>query len=300
MKKSRGRTVQTFLITTLLVVAVVFVLSASLRERVSFFVWESTRSHALSFFLNPNDADLYVAKGEYYLNNKEGSYDLSSAQEMFVRAKTLDEKSVVATYNLARTYFLQGNLDQAEVYLQETLTLDSENKRPHYILGLVHTYGENFEAAAKDFQKFIEYAPDEWAGYNDLAWVYLQDGKYREAEDISRDGLRAVDENNIWLLTNLGAAQLQLGEHKEALSTFLKVESLFYDVPDPVWQEAYPGNDPIQVNIIKTEFEGLIFFNKAQAYEQLGGVESYKEAITKAREIIPYYSTFRPLVEEEG
>ena len=81
-------------------------------------------------------------------------------------------------YQLARIYFMKGDFNKALEEIDKELKAHPENLRSLYVRGLIFGYRGDFVAAEKDFNHFINWAPKEWAGYNDLAWVLDKQGKY--------------------------------------------------------------------------------------------------------------------------
>ncbi|MDP2655313.1 MAG: tetratricopeptide repeat protein, partial [bacterium] len=95
-----------------------------------------------------------------------------------------------------------------------------------------------------DFKEFLKWKPDSWAGHNDLAWIYFQEGKYKEARDTALSGL-AIAPNNPWLLNSLGVALLNIGDKTGAKDAFTKALEILKTMNEESWGSAYPGNDPM-------------------------------------------------------
>ena len=155
-------------------------------------------------------ADRLLAKGNFFFNG--GAYDLAKAAKYYNIAGFVDRKASYPHYQLARVYFMKTDFKSGLAEIDKALALNPENKRAYYIRGLIDGYSENWKAAEDDFQKFVAWAPKEWAGYNDLAWAYYQDKKYQEAAKAAQDGL-AVAPNNAWLLNGLGVSLQALGKN---------------------------------------------------------------------------------------
>ena len=181
-----------------------------------------------------------VAKGNFYFNG--GAYDLEKAAKYFKLAAFVDRKVSYPHYQLARVLFMKTDYKNGLAEIDRALVLNPENKRAFYIRGLIDGYAGNLDAAADDFQKFITWAPKEWAGYNDLAWVYYQQKDYQNAVDAAQKGLGVVP-NNAWLLNGLGVSLEGLGRNDEAKTVLDQAASISKNLTAADWKRAYPGNN---------------------------------------------------------
>lgn len=184
----------------------------------------------------------FVSKGNYYYNG--GAYDTQKAERMYNLALKVKPESDFSYYQLARISFVEGNFDLALERIDKALELNPENKRAFYIRGLIDGYAGRYTDAIEDFKKFVQWSPFEWAGYNDLAWAYFENGEYEKVRETAQMGLDKTDPENAWLLNGLGVAYLNLGESKKAEEIFEKVKVLAQNMPVEKWVSAYPGNDP--------------------------------------------------------
>lgn len=181
-----------------------------------------------------------IAKGNFYFNG--GDYNLDKAAKWYKVAAFADRKASLPRYQLARIYYLNADYKNALEEIDKALSLNPENKRAFYIRGLINGYVENYKAAEDDFQKFIAWAPKEWAGYNDLAWAYYQDKDYQNAADAAVKGLK-VAPANAWLLNGLGVSYQALGENAKAKDALEKSAEIAKNMTAADWKRAYPGND---------------------------------------------------------
>lgn len=224
--------------------ALVVMLAAVYRYRVAvgWFVWENSHIIAIATALNPKDAGLRFAIGNYYFG--EGAYDTKKAGEYFRAALSLDPDLEGSHYQLARIYFIGASFSKALEEINKEMTLHPDFKRSHYVRGLIYGYSGKLAEAEADFAEFLKWKPDSWAGHNDLAWVYFQEGKYAKTRDTARKGL-AIAPNNPWLLNSLGVALLNTGDKKGAAESFEKALALVGSMSERDWGVAYPGNDPL-------------------------------------------------------
>src|SRR3989344_8964899 len=141
--------------------------------------WEKHKFADLSLALNFSDAELAFSIGSYYFG--EPAYDLEKAEKGFAKAVKIDSKISRGHYQLARIYFVKGEYDKAFSEINKEIEANPENLRSLYVRGLINayrgTYGD-LQRAENDFRRFTLWAPSEWAGYNDLAWILSKEAKY--------------------------------------------------------------------------------------------------------------------------
>lgn len=95
------------------------------------------------------------------------------------------------------------------------------------------------------FDKWLDFScrQNEWAGYNDLAWLYFQLGDYEKTLSVSESGLQNSSDN-AWLLNMHGLALHNLGRSEEAKEYFDRAKKRVDTLTPEDWGRAYPGNDP--------------------------------------------------------
>lgn len=216
---------------------------------------------AVALALVRQDANLAMQIGSYCFNG--GTYDIECAESAYKRAVAIDPKILWGNYQIARIYFVRGEFNQALEYAAKELAANPANLRTLYVRGLIYGYrgqAGDLEKAEADFRRFTQWAPAEWAGYNDLAWILAKQGKYREIKETLLDARKKTipsSEKNPWLWNSLGVAELNLKEYAEAKKSFEKAQLLAEKLTLTEWQKAYPGNNPAQAQ------EGLAAFLKA-------------------------------------
>lgn len=242
------------------------------RDFLARLAWQKYRSANLAIFLNRGDADLAMKIGNYYFNG--GAYDLAKSEAVFKKAVKVNPKILWGHYQLARIYFIKGDFNKATEEINKELEFNPENLRSLYVRGLIYGYQNQAGDLAKseaDFRRFTEWAPKEWAGYNDLAWIQSKREKYEEAEKTINLALKeALDgENNPWLWNALGVAELNLKKYSDAADSFKKAKNLAEKLDLRRWRRSYPGNNPASAE------EGLSAFISA-IEENLRRAESKK------------------------
>lgn len=194
------------------------------------------------FFDRRNDAQFYFTMGNVYFG--EGAvYDTVRAEKYYKRAIELDPKLPFVHYQLARVYFVTGKLNEGIKEINTELEYFPENKRSYYIRGLLYGYQGALGAAANDFKTFLEWKPNSWAGHNDLAWVYFQQGDYYNTYVTAVAGLE-LSPGNPWLLNSEALALMNTNNPEEAYKIFLEALEAAEKLDHRDWGAAYPGNDP--------------------------------------------------------
>lgn len=211
------------------------------RTPVARALWDHWRLDSVATALNRTDADLAFSVAEHYFNH--GAYDIARAKYFYERAIALRPDFIEARYQLARIHFLQSDFVRSLAELRTVLELDPEFKRAYYMLGLVNGYNGNLIESAKGFEEFIKRDSFNWAGYNDLAWVYFQLGDFARTLETAERGL-AQAAGNAWLLNMRGLALMNLDRRDEAYQVFAEAKDAASRLSAADWGTAYPGNDP--------------------------------------------------------
>jgi tetratricopeptide (TPR) repeat protein len=192
-------------------------------------------------FLYKNNPEILYLLGNRHLGG-EGTYNLEKAESYYNKAIELDEKFRFAHYQRARVYFLTMRYRMAIDEVNKEILYNPDFSRSYYLRGLVYGYDKKFPEAASDFTEFISREPDEWAGYNDLAWVLFQMGDYAGVKEAME--IILVQSRNAWLLNAYGVALLNLEENEKALEIFIEAKDLASRMTPELWGVAYIGNDP--------------------------------------------------------
>jgi len=234
------------------------------RDAMARFAWQKYRSPKMAILLDGSDANLAMFIGNYYFNGVigGGKYNPDVAFKAYKKAVSINPKILWGHYQLARIYFVKGNFDKAIEEINKELEANPENLRSLYVRGLIYGYRNqagDLEKAESDFLRFTKWAPKEWAGYNDLAWILSKQGQYSEAEKtINLAFKEALDaKNNPWLWNALGVAELNLKEYASAKKSFENALTLAKKLTLNDWSHSYPGNDP------STSRDGLTAFISA-------------------------------------
>ncbi len=222
----------------------------------------------LVYYLNRDDSDLAAKIGHYYFNG--GDYDLGRAAASYRLALALSPNMPLAHYQLARIDFVQGRLDDALREINAELALRPQYLRSLYVRGLIDINRHDLPSAEADFRGFVAWAPTEWAGYNDLAYVLGEELNSAESEQVVKQAFAAVPgaTANAWLWNSLGLAQLNELHYTEAIKSFIQAQLLAQSMTVDDWSRAYPGNSPAAASASLDAFRQAIDANIAAAQKQ--------------------------------
>lgn len=243
---------------------VIFLPTTKLYKGLILALWAG--HHPLeAYYFNFDDPALAQEIGNYYFGN--GAYDLPKAAASYQLALRLQPGILWGHYQLARIYFVEGDFAKAMDEIDAELAANPGNLRSLYVRGLIETSQVNLPAAEADFKHFIEWAPTEWGGYNDLAFVLAKEGKYAESEATVEQAFAAVPNGDAvpWLWNSLGLAQLNELHYTQAQASFTKALALAEAITPEDWHRAYSGNDPAEDAAGIKNFQDAIKKNFATA-----------------------------------
>lgn len=245
------------------------------RDVVANFVWEQVRWDAAALAINKEDVNLSISIGAYYFGGG-GPYNLDKAERAFEVALGIDPNVSGVHYQLGRINFIRGDFGKAIYELGREMELHPEYLRPLYVRGLVYGYQDlsgDLERAEEDFAAFVEWAPEEWAGYNDLAWIQTKLEKFDDARATVERAFKNVEwvrAGNPWLWSTLGVAELNLRNYGKARDAFLNARRYARDVDAAYFLSAYPGNDSRNAEEIYSQYLATLSFNLGIAFEGIG------------------------------
>ncbi len=188
------------------------------------------------------DKDVLMELGYYHFGG-EGEYDLIAAKKYFEAALLVAPQGPLIHFNLSRIAFLQERYNEALLHASLEERISPEEHRLYYLRGLIYGYDKRYPEAIAAFQEFNRRKPDTWAGHVDLAWIYFQQGKYKEVKETLEIVL--PNQSNAWLQNSYGVALLNLGEKAKARDAFLSAQAFAENLTPTSWGAAYTGNDPL-------------------------------------------------------
>ena len=130
-----------------------------------------------------------------------------------------------AMENLVRTYLQTGKADEAITFLQEEiLSTEPKNLRANLLLGAVHAFKGDTDAAEAQYRKAIADHPDRENGYGALVRLLARTDRKDEAREVMQQGLdTAQDATGLWF-----ARALEL-ERAGDYDAAIKVYERLYD-----------------------------------------------------------------------
>jgi predicted Zn-dependent protease len=218
------------------------------------YAWREWEAPALALALDRGDTELAMEIGNTYfgaviIGRREQRYDPALAKRAFEKALAIEPGILWGHYSLARIAFISGDSGTALAEIDAELAANPANLRSLYIRGLIYGYRAlpgDLAKAEEDFTRFTQWAPSEWAGYNDLAWILAKEGKYEEVESVVATAFGKVPggSENPWLLNMLGTARLNLGDRAGAVTAFTQALAYAQMLTEADWRTAYSGNSP--------------------------------------------------------
>ncbi|NQT26611.1 tetratricopeptide repeat protein [candidate division KSB1 bacterium] len=132
---------------------------------------------------------------------------------------TADPNNIEASYTLANYYFGNQEYDNAAKYYQKILEIDPKHKMSYNQMGYSSAFHGDFEGAKKAFRKYIDFAPDEPNPYDSLGEINWIQGNYKEAEKCFKI---ALEKNQAFTAgwSHLGQIYLEQGKYKKALKVY--------------------------------------------------------------------------------
>lgn len=248
--------------------AILIVAGFFFRTSIARSIWNTSGLPSLALVLDESDATLAFAIGDYYYGG--GTYDPTKAEAAYRKAVAIDPALPLAHYQLARVLFVENKPRLAHDAVRTELRVNPGNFRAWYMQGLIEAYAGHISEAEQSFSKFVSAAPQEWAGYNDLAWVLGLESKYQDAEQLLEQALQRVPDgtHNPWLLNNLGVQQLNLRQYAAAAISFTQASDLASALTEDMWHRAYPGNNPSASADGLAQFRAAIQQNLKEAHSK--------------------------------
>ncbi len=210
---------------------------------IAAFLWDH-QMKAAAYYVNYSNTKVALNQATYYFGGDV--YNLEKAKKSYQLALNLDPKSPLARYQLARIYFVEGDFTNALQEINTELVENPQNLRALYVRALIEMTQGDLPLAENDFRRFVQWAPTEWGGYNDLAYVEAKEGKYAQSQKTIEEAMQKVFEAEQvpWLWNSLGLAQLNQFKYQEAATSFKKALDLANVLTEEEWRRAYTANDP--------------------------------------------------------
>lgn len=115
------------------------------------------------------------------LKAEEESNDLISVVDIYLKLVQLHPQSAVLHERLGLSLARIGHNEEAKIYLQKALELDSSLEDARNILGLIHLELDENESAAAQFRRYVASTPDDNAAREHFAAALARLGRYDES-----------------------------------------------------------------------------------------------------------------------
>ncbi len=206
------------------------------------------REHVL-FFAAPS-AERAYGYGIGHIMSTSTSYSLADAKYFFTQTARLEPEYPYVHHQLARIAFLNADYPSAlaEVNLEIENDMASDRASAYYMRGLIEGYMNQYDAAVRDYKKFVELEPGRWEGRTDYAWVLIKTGRFDEALSVIDAGLK-TSPGNPWLLSVRATVLYEQGKIAQALPVAREAAAAVDGITEAMWLKAYPGNSPDAAHI---------------------------------------------------
>lgn len=160
--------------------------------------------------IDPKNVNAYIYLANIYRKKKEFNKAISYLESaIYIEPENLD------IYNdLGLVYLESANYDKAKQQFEYVISKDSNYSFAFDNLGVIYRKIKNYQKAEEVLKKSLSMGLQAWT-YNELALVYTETGRYKEAIDYSKKAL-TIDKNYTYALDNLGAVYRKLGYYDKA------------------------------------------------------------------------------------
>jgi tetratricopeptide (TPR) repeat protein len=234
----------------------------------------------------------YIGLGQLYVDNGK----LSQAEELFLKAMSLNPKNVMIYTNLEQLYRLQGKFTQAEELSTRVEDPIREDNRSSERLGFFYITQGKFTQAEELFKRTIELNSEEYHGYVHLGWLYRIQGKYAQAEEIFKRAIEADPKDDI-AYAGLVELYREMGDYrlmkkyakvlsKLRLASYSNITRNNYQKLKEVLDKRkiklvcaqYPMRsvEPLK-NIFGSQQEGVIFVDNEKVFKEAIARAGYRE-----------------------
>ena len=207
-------------------------------------------------------------------------------------------------YALGYSQFAQRKIGNSIKSLAESLSLDGTNADAHKILGRDLMAIGRFDAAQKEFEQAIHYAPKSSESHYDLGKLFSLQDNWIAADKEFREAVR-IDPGYLEAIDSLGFAQEALGNNDAAVQTYLKAITLNGErhgkfVAAHVNLSAYYNRTGDQAKALDYAQKALeldpksdsAWFQKAKAEERSGRLEAAADSLNHAVTLNPRSSSY--------
>lgn len=173
--------------------------------------------------IEPDDLELKNYLGSIYYQAQMYDEAIEVLTEVVEKADPQSKEFNEALYNLAYSYDLKGEQDQAIATYQKALEASPNDKDLMFNMGRLYFMQENFENAIESFKKVLGIDPDDFDANYNIGNALIQSEKFEDALAYLKKATEVQPENaNAWTL--LGIAYVRTGDAEKGQEAFDKAE----------------------------------------------------------------------------
>ena len=185
-----------------------------------------------------------------YIETKE----YEQAARHLQKAIALNGEEAMYYYQLGEVYQWMSNWEQAADALQRAVELDDSLYKAHYRLGRVYEAMDSPEKAMKKYSDALMRSGKFFDAYRELGSIYLDYGFLGQAEQVFREGLKALEGRGEELAEMhhlLGAVLAERKEYEKAVEEFRAALELNPDMEDAMfslgWAYSYVNKENAKI-----------------------------------------------------
>lgn len=130
--------------------------------------------------------------------------------------KHCEDSTVVAIYLSAFNYFYHRDINTAEQFVRQGLTLNQGDASLHNNMGNIHLTKGDRNRAIEEYSKAIKMDRNLSEAYCNLGYIFEMGGDYKMAEKYYQKVLADIDPLNVWVYNRMGMMLAGRGEFQRA------------------------------------------------------------------------------------
>ncbi len=285
---------------------------------------QARSSRSLLLRLNPENADVYIDRGNIYYDRQ--GYPQALAD--YDRAISLNPENAEAYINRGNVYYEQQKYEEALADYSKAIVLNPNDALAYNNRGLVYTDLQEYEVALEDYSRAITLNPENAEAYVNRGNIYYEQRKYEEAladcdraialnmkdafaynirgnvyysqqkyEEALADYSRAIVLNPEYIdaYSNRGNAYAEQQEYEEALADYSRAIALnpedmvFYNNRGNIYytQQKYEEAIKDYSQVLRLNPDYNVYLNRGYSYLYLRDIEQARADFIKGAEKEP-------------
>ena len=156
---------------------------------------EAIQSFNEAIKINVADDEAYMLRGNVYFETNRSDLALSD----YKKALSINPNYVTAMDNLGALYGLRRQFDSAMIYFDKALAINSNYMPSYKNRAIVNLELNRNEEAIKDFEKYLEFSPNDPDIMNTIGACYRNLGKYNDALAIINQSIKIKPDPHFYL-----------------------------------------------------------------------------------------------------